>query len=277
MVFGQRITRCCTRQPFTWNGAYGYEWIPEVGLYHVGARAYDPRTARWLQRDPIDAASGDPNLYRYCRNDPISRKDIQGASDRPKNRPHDNTPTIASDGFRRDCAKAMDELKRAIDNLKKDVKQWGTLPEKKKRGHANEMAGRCVDALKLLSTALAQCTEREISKNASWRDLIQEAFPFLYQHCNPDSKKNPGWSCAPSDKVKHLRGVYRESPVYTYEPGLNDLTSLMVPAVAAARCGIGLGGLVQGTIEWLENLFSAPSPQPAPAQEEAPKKQKRAA
>ena len=101
-------------------------------MYHVGAREYDPRTARWLQRDPIDAASGDPNLYRYCGNDPISRKDIQGASDRPKNRPHDNTPTIASDGFRRDCAKAMDELKRAIDNLKKDVKQWGYSPREEK-------------------------------------------------------------------------------------------------------------------------------------------------
>ncbi len=67
-----------TRQPFTWNGAYGYEWIPEVGLYHVGARAYDPRTARWLQRDPIDAASGDPNLYRYCGNDSVSRADPSG-------------------------------------------------------------------------------------------------------------------------------------------------------------------------------------------------------
>jgi RHS repeat-associated protein len=55
-------------QPFTWNGAYGYEWdcFAGTGLYHVGAREYDPRTARWLQRDPIDAASGDPNLYRYC-------------------------------------------------------------------------------------------------------------------------------------------------------------------------------------------------------------------
>jgi len=32
-----------------------------MGLYHVGARAYDPRTARWLQRDPIDAGGGDPS------------------------------------------------------------------------------------------------------------------------------------------------------------------------------------------------------------------------
>ena len=58
--------------------AYGYEWVPETGLYHVGARVYDPRTARWLQRDPIDAASGDPNLYRYCGNDPVNYRDPTG-------------------------------------------------------------------------------------------------------------------------------------------------------------------------------------------------------
>jgi len=67
-------------QPFTWNAAYGYEWdcFAGTGLYHVGARAYDSRTARWLQRDPIDASSGDPNLYRYCGNDPINRADPSG-------------------------------------------------------------------------------------------------------------------------------------------------------------------------------------------------------
>jgi RHS repeat-associated protein len=54
--------------PFTWDRAPGYDdtWHLDIGLYHVGARAYDPRTARWLQRDPIDASSGDPNLYRYA-------------------------------------------------------------------------------------------------------------------------------------------------------------------------------------------------------------------
>ncbi len=67
-----------TRQPFRWNGAYGYEYVPFTGLYHVGAREYDPRTGRWLQRDPIDAASGDPNLYRYCLNDPVNLADPSG-------------------------------------------------------------------------------------------------------------------------------------------------------------------------------------------------------
>ncbi len=47
-------------------------------MYHVGAREYDPRTGRWLQRDPIDASSGDPNLYRYCGNDPLNHYDPDG-------------------------------------------------------------------------------------------------------------------------------------------------------------------------------------------------------
>ncbi|MEJ5251741.1 MAG: RHS repeat-associated core domain-containing protein [Chthonomonadetes bacterium] len=67
-----------TPNPFRWNGAYGYEWIATVGLYHVGARAYDPRTTRWLQKDPIGTSSGDPNLYRYCGNDPINYTDPTG-------------------------------------------------------------------------------------------------------------------------------------------------------------------------------------------------------
>jgi RHS repeat-associated protein len=71
-AWGNVVHNGSTRNLFTWNGAYGYEWVPETGLYHVGAREYDPRTARWLQRDPIDAASGDPNLYRYCGNDPVN-------------------------------------------------------------------------------------------------------------------------------------------------------------------------------------------------------------
>ncbi|MFQ3610672.1 MAG: RHS repeat-associated core domain-containing protein, partial [Fimbriimonadales bacterium] len=67
-----------TSNHFTWNGAYGYAYVPFTGLYHVGAREYDPRTARWLQRDPIDVASGDPNLYRYCLNDPVNLADPSG-------------------------------------------------------------------------------------------------------------------------------------------------------------------------------------------------------
>jgi len=29
-------------QPFLWNGAFGYEYIPFTGLYHIGARVRPP-------------------------------------------------------------------------------------------------------------------------------------------------------------------------------------------------------------------------------------------
>jgi RHS repeat-associated protein len=67
-----------TPNPFTWNGAYGYEWIEFTGLYHVGAREYDPRTARWLQRDPIGVGGGHANVYLYCGNEPVNAKDPSG-------------------------------------------------------------------------------------------------------------------------------------------------------------------------------------------------------
>jgi RHS repeat-associated protein len=67
-----------TPNPFTWNGAYGYEWIEFTGLFHVGAREYDPRTARWLQRDPIGVAGGHPNVYLYCGNEPVNSSDPSG-------------------------------------------------------------------------------------------------------------------------------------------------------------------------------------------------------
>lgn len=67
-------------QPFLWNGAYGYEYIPFTGLYPVAAREYDPRTARWLQRDPIGVAGGHPNVYLYSKNDPVNLADPSGLS-----------------------------------------------------------------------------------------------------------------------------------------------------------------------------------------------------
>ncbi len=44
----------------------------------MGAREYDPRTGRWLQKDPIGTAAGDPNLYLYCGNDPVNFADTDG-------------------------------------------------------------------------------------------------------------------------------------------------------------------------------------------------------
>ncbi len=76
-------------------------------MYHVGAREYDPRTARWLQRDPIDAASGDPNLYRYCGNDSVNGVDPSGAKQ----------PCIKTIIFTGDKLKFYDETGRQVETV----------------------------------------------------------------------------------------------------------------------------------------------------------------
>ena len=46
----------------------------------MGAREYDPHTARWLQKDPIDVAGGHANLYLYCLNNPVNLADPTGTA-----------------------------------------------------------------------------------------------------------------------------------------------------------------------------------------------------
>jgi len=79
---------------------------------------------------------------------------------------------------------------------------------------------------------------------------------------------------APCGEAKQGRAedAYKKSPVYTYEPGLVDMSSLLVPPVVMGRCSIG-ATLLQGIIEWLSNLFPKPQQQPQPV----PKEKKKAA
>jgi RHS repeat-associated protein len=55
----------------------GYWWDPELRLYHVRHRVYDPQAGRWLQRDPIGYEGG-PNLYQYSGNEPWNFTDPMG-------------------------------------------------------------------------------------------------------------------------------------------------------------------------------------------------------
>ncbi|MCA1683020.1 MAG: RHS repeat-associated core domain-containing protein [Actinobacteria bacterium] len=57
--------------------------LDATGLYHFGARFYDPALGRWTQQDPVNAI-GDPgrgNRYSYVRDDPVNRLDLSGRSD----------------------------------------------------------------------------------------------------------------------------------------------------------------------------------------------------
>ena len=49
----------------------------DSGLYLTRYRAYDPRTARWLSRDPIGFRGG-ANPYAYVEGDPVNYRDPTG-------------------------------------------------------------------------------------------------------------------------------------------------------------------------------------------------------
>jgi len=61
--------------PYTYTGR---EFDAETGLSYYRARHYDPRTGRFLQKDPVSFLGGDTNLYRYVRSNPVNFKDVWG-------------------------------------------------------------------------------------------------------------------------------------------------------------------------------------------------------
>ena len=67
--------------PYRWCGAWGYYWDEDTGLYLLGLRWYESFTGRFLTRDPLGFASGDSNLYRYVRNNPVNEVDPWGLWD----------------------------------------------------------------------------------------------------------------------------------------------------------------------------------------------------
>ena len=59
----------------------GYYYDAETGFYYLQSRYYDPNTCRFINADSY--ASTDQgligyNMFAYCRNDPINRKDVNG-------------------------------------------------------------------------------------------------------------------------------------------------------------------------------------------------------
>src|SRR5205085_2189151 len=59
----------------------GREWLPDLRLYDLRNRLYQPELGRFMQPDPKEFAAGDYNLYRYCHNDPVNKTDPDGLVD----------------------------------------------------------------------------------------------------------------------------------------------------------------------------------------------------
>ena len=70
-----------TLNPFCYRK---YVFDPETGLYCLGSRYYDPEVGRFVNADDTDVIFAKPqelyhkNLYVYCYNNPVVRRDIQG-------------------------------------------------------------------------------------------------------------------------------------------------------------------------------------------------------
>lgn len=90
-AFGQRRTNATTTLSMWAQATYdlnrstrgytGHEQLDSVGLVHMNGRIYDPRTARFVQADPIIADLFDSqsfNRYSYVMNRPLSLTDPTG-------------------------------------------------------------------------------------------------------------------------------------------------------------------------------------------------------
>jgi RHS repeat-associated protein len=52
----------------------GQQWYSELGLYDLRNRFYSPDIGRFLQPDAIGFKGDAANLYRYCVNNPVTRR-----------------------------------------------------------------------------------------------------------------------------------------------------------------------------------------------------------
>ncbi len=68
-----------TLPPNPWRYAGGY--LDPTGLYHFGARYYEPTSGRWTQQDSVVSLGNpaDGNRYAYVGDDPVNYLDLLGS------------------------------------------------------------------------------------------------------------------------------------------------------------------------------------------------------
>jgi RHS repeat-associated protein len=77
-AFGLDQSGADPNDAFAFVGRQGYFRDPEIDLYYVRARYYDPAAGKWISKDRIGYYSGQPNLYAYVANRPLTVTDPNG-------------------------------------------------------------------------------------------------------------------------------------------------------------------------------------------------------
>ncbi|GHU24262.1 hypothetical protein AGMMS50243_27130 [Betaproteobacteria bacterium] len=102
-------------------GYAGMQYHQPSGLYLTKYRAYDPRTGRWLSRDPIGEAGG-LNLYGYVGGNPVSFVDPLGLAKDGKPLNEDNCAALDKIvQYEKDHGKIFTILKYNPVNFSSDV------------------------------------------------------------------------------------------------------------------------------------------------------------
>ena len=80
-------------QPFRYRG---YVFDEKTGLYYLRSRYYNPQWGRFVNADSLIVSENaiSQNLFRYCKNSPISRKDTNGARSKGSTDDDDDIPLI---------------------------------------------------------------------------------------------------------------------------------------------------------------------------------------
>ena len=79
--YGKVLTATGTMAEATPLRYRGYYYDEEIGLYYLQSRYYDPQTGRFINADNYSSTGQGiigHNMYAYCGNNPVSRKDDGG-------------------------------------------------------------------------------------------------------------------------------------------------------------------------------------------------------